>query len=617
MNIRWKVTALIAALFTVLGVAQIFVARTVLMPSFAELEHSDAEIAMRRIDYALDTTLDRLAQSATAWGNWTGAYRFMQEPNRTFVEENFTPVGLKQLKANVLMFVEPNGRLAASATLDFDSDRPLELDFMRDHSLPADFPWRAPLDGAVTGLLQTNHGILMLAAAPILDGYGHGPALGMSLIGRLLSAAEIQRIGAQAQANLSMLSPRSPTARNQMAETDALTQVYRSHNDIYGRPIMSLRVDVPRDITRRGNLAVRYASFCLAAAAVIVLALLVWILDAVVLKPLARVTRHAVAIGEGRDLTTRLDAEGEDEIGVLAREFDCMVARVSEARNKLVDQSFQAGFAELAKGVLHNLGNAMTPIGVRLSGIRSRLRAAPLEDAEQAVAELRRGDSDPQRRADLEEFVLLACEANAATLKCMQADVEVMTRQTEIVQSVLAEQMGATRNEPVIESVRLTELIAQTLEVVPDAARQRLHLDADASLTAVGPVKIARTALRLVLQNFIINAADAVRETGKPQGSLRIAADIVRDPDGEQLHLVCTDDGIGIAAEHLTRIFDKGFTTKSMETNYGIGLHWCANAIAALGGRIWASSEGPGRGTSMHLLLPLEARNCLATARAA
>jgi two-component system NtrC family sensor kinase len=58
----------------------------------------------------------------------------------------------------------------------------------------------------------------------------------------------------------------------------------------------------------------------------------------------------------------------------------------------LVDQSFQAGFAELAKGVSHNLGNAMTPIGVRLSGLRDRLRSAPTEDAELAVAELARDD---------------------------------------------------------------------------------------------------------------------------------------------------------------------------------------------------------------------------------
>ena len=62
---------------------------------------------------------------------------------------------------------------------------------------------------------------------------------------------------------------------------------------------------------------------------------------------------------------------------MLAREFDRMVERVAESRRQLVDQSFQAGFAELAKGVLHNLGNAMTPIGVRLSSLTERLRGAP------------------------------------------------------------------------------------------------------------------------------------------------------------------------------------------------------------------------------------------------
>lgn len=619
MNIRWKVTALVAALFMVLCVAEIFVAHMVIMPSFAELEHTDANIAMRRINYALDTTLDQLVLTATGWGNWTDAYRFMQEHNRTFIDENFSVGALKQIEVNVLTFVDPEGRCVTSGTVDFHSDRPLNLDFMSGGALAADFPWRAQFrDGrAVKGLLQTNQGILMLAAAPVLDGYGQGPVRGTVLLGRFLTAPEIERIGAQAQVNLSMLGPRNSAPPVQLIETAAATQVYRSYDDIYGRPIMTLRVDVPRNITHRGDLAVRYASLYLAGAAVIVLALLILILDAVVLKPLARVTRHAVAIGEGKDLTTRLDSQGNDEIGVLAREFDRMVARVAEARNKLVDQSFQAGFAELAKGVLHNLGNAMTPIGVRLAGIRGRLRSAPIEDVEQAIRELRGGAVDPQRRADLEEFVLLACATLASTLTSMEEDVEVMSRQTSIVQTALNEQMGASRNKQVAESVRLTDLIAQTLEVVPDAARQRLRLDADVSLTKLGPVKIARTVLRLVLQNFIINAADAVRESGKPRGTLRIAADIVRDAGGEQLHLVCTDNGAGIAPEHLGRVFEQGFSTKSKETNYGIGLHWCANAIAALGGRIWASSEGPGHGASMHLLLPLEARDSVPTTKAA
>jgi signal transduction histidine kinase len=167
--------------------------------------------------------------------------------------------------------------------------------------------------------------------------------------------------------------------------------------------------------------------------------------------------------------------------------------------------------------------------------------------------------------------------------------------------------MRSTRNEHVIESVWLADLVAQTLEVVPDSARQRLRLTSDASLTVLGPVRVARTVLRLVLQNFIINAADAVREAGKAQGALRITADIVHEDGRQQLHIVCSDDGIGIDPANLPRVFEAGFSTKSRETNFGIGLHWCANAIVALGGRIWAVSEGIGHGASMHLLLPLEA----------
>jgi two-component system NtrC family sensor kinase len=618
MNVRWKVTALIAALFVILGVAEIFVARMILMPSFAELEHTDANTEMRRINYALDATLDQLVLSATGWGNWADAYRFMQDHNRAFYDENFNDVGLKQLNVNTLIFIDLDGRFAASGTLDFTSGAPFDLDFMKGDMLSGDFPWRANLrDGrSVKGFLQTNQGILMVAAAPILDGFEQGPTRGMVLMGRLLTPTEIEHIGARAQAKLAMLVPPS-SDRDRLLETDNITQVYRTLDDIYGHPIVTLRVDVPRNITHRGHLAVNYASAFLAVAAVIVLALLVFVLDRVILNPLARVTRHAVAIGEGKDLSTRLDFKGTDEIGVLAREFDHMVARVAESRSKLADQSFQAGFAELARGVLHNLGNAMTPICVRLATLRGRVRSAPAIDAELAVEELAQGGVDPVRRADLEKFVHLACLSLASTVKSVESDVEVMSRQTSIVQSALSEQMRATRNEHVVEPVRLNDLIAQSMEVVPDSARQLLRLDADDSLSKVGPVKVARTVMRLVLQNFIINAADAVRESGKSQGSLRIAAEIVSEPERDYLQLHCTDNGIGIAPGNLERIFEKGFSTKSKETNFGIGLHWCANAIAALGGRIWATSDGPGRGASMHLMVPLAAPESLPTVQAA
>ena len=193
-----------------------------------------------------------------------------------------------------------------------------------------------------------------------------------------------------------------------------------------------------------------------------------------------------------------------------------------------------------------------------------------------------------------------------------------MSRQATVIQTALSEQLRAARNEHVIEPVRLTELVAQSLEIVPDACRQRLTVDTDETLRGLGVVRVARTVLRLILQNLIINAADAVRDAGKDKGGLRLSAQIVSDANGEQLHLHCKDDGVGIAPQNLERVFEKGFSTKSPETNHGIGLHWCANAIGALGGRIWAASEGPGRGASMHLIVPLaadERRQCRSCVR--
>ena len=610
MNIRTKMISLLALLFTVLIVLEISIQKQVLMPSFAELEREDAQTSMKRIDFALDSALEGLGLNAADWGNWVDVYQFVQSRNADFVSTNITPVAMKQLKVNALLIVDLHGDFVSSSARYFDGGEPLLLDFTAGKSLPADFPWRKNLhDGRpARGLLRTNRGVMMIAAAPVLDGSGGGTALGMVLMGRLLTPVQVRSIGAQAQARLTMLPDSGSGSGETIAETDASTQVFKSFADVYGRPLMSLRVDVPRRITERGHGAVTYASLYLIGAAVMVLLLLVAALNRIVLRPLARVTRQAVAVGEGIDLGVRLNLSGQDEIAKLAREFDRMVERVADSRRQLVDQSFQAGFAELAKGVLHNLGNAMTPLGVRVSKLGDRLRDAPAGDVEMAFAQLAEERGPSARRADLEEFLRLACRELAGAVKDARADVAVVQRQATIVQTALSELMRSTRNAHVVESVRLPELVAQTLEIVPDACRQRLVVDTDESLRKVGAVQVARTVLRLILQNLIINAADAVRDAGRDRGVLHFAAEIVAEADTEQLHLHCKDDGVGIAADNLQRVFDKGFSTKSRETNYGIGLHWCANAISALGGRIWAASEGPGRGASMHLMLPLPVR---------
>jgi two-component system NtrC family sensor kinase len=592
MTIRWKVGVLIAGLLAALGLSEFLVADKVLMPSFTTLERTESEVAMRRVRYALERSLEQVALSATSWGNWADTYRFAQDHNPGFLNENFTPLGLRELAVDTVMVVDVNGNMLASEGLP-------------DEPGPATGHWRG--GGLTRGIVRTPHGIQLAASAPILDGFGHGPARGWVVMGRYLSTTEVDRLAAQAQVALAILPPVAPAHFRRFVESDGNASAYETLNDVDGQPVLTLRVDVPREITRRGRSAVDYATAYLLGTSVIVVILLMLILDRVVLNPLGRVIRHAVTVGKDGDLTTRLRLDRRDEFGVLANELDRMVARVAESRNQLVDQSFHAGFAELSRGVLHNLGNAMTPIGVRLSTLETRLSSMDGQDFRLVAAELMSPEADPQRRLNLAELLNLAAESLEDMLRYAREDVELIIRQTSVVQSALAEQLQSTRNEHVWEAVRIPDLLTQSLEIVPDTARSRLTIDTDDEVERIGVVQVPRTVLRLVLQNLIINAAEAIEAAGRAPGGVRIGARIEESSEGTLLVLHCADNGVGIPGDRLERVFDKGYSTKSRETNCGIGLHWCANVVGALGGSVWATSDGPGRGATFHVSLPLRA----------
>jgi two-component system, NtrC family, sensor kinase len=607
MNIRPKVMLLLTLVFLLLSGIAILIQEWIVMPSFAQLEQVNAQVAMSRVRNAMDRNLDALEIDARDWANWKDVYQFVQDHNPDFVKTNITTDSMSQLQIDEIMIVGLDGRIAVCSSDHVGSALSL-AGLISESALRTDFPWRKDLGQNRTnrGFVRTNLGVMLIASAPILDGLGGGPVRGMIIMGRLLTPQLLRRAEDQTQTRFVMV-PGAPRAEgNQVVTTGQLTQIFGSFADVYGHPLMTLRVDVPRDITANGRRAILIAAASLVCASLVTFVLLMILLNRYVLAPLTRLTRHAVAVGENPDLTDRLNFVTEDEFGRLAREFDSMVDRFAATRRELVDQSFQAGFAEMAKGVLHNLGNALTPLGIRLSAMEKRMRDAPAADLEQAVAELAQGEGDKARRAELLEFMTLGCREMTQSVKDTAADIELLQRQASLMRASLTDQMrGASHKAPILESVRLPELITQSLDIVPDSSRRRLQLELDDSVQKIGALRLARTVLRMVLQNMIINAADAVRDSGKDKGLLRFLAAVVRDGDRDYLHLQCQDDGMGIEPDKLERIFEKGFSTKSKDTNQGIGLHWCANAIVSLGGQIWATSDGPGHGASMHLKVPV------------
>ena len=627
MNLSPKVVLLLCGLFAAYGAADYAVQREVILPSFEALEADLARTDMERVTRAIDSELTQLQTFCADWGNWLETYEFMADKAPDFIDNNMNKATIESAGLELVAYLDADARFVWRKGFDPATHGDLEFKMLTAESLDTGHPFRDAIRNGqpAKGIIVTEHGPAMLVAAPILDGAGNGPHRGSVMLARLITPDVAARLAEQAQVRLQVstvgasVPPATATEAlrsPRIVQRDTTNEVYRNLADIYGQPAVTLRIDVPRSVSAQGRDAIGYALLSLFAAGAIVLLVLIVALRRLVLAPVSRMTQHAVAIGEGDDLTQRMAVDRPDELGVLAREFDRMVDKLADARRGLVDQSFEAGAAQVASGVLHNIGNAMTPLGVTVVGLQERLRGAPLGEIEMVLAELDGGVSDPARKADLEEFLRLASRELTRVIASSGQDVDTVARQSEVIQRTLAQQLRSSQSGPLVETVRLTELVGHSIEMIPPALGKYLMVDLDESLRQAGALPLPRITLQQVFQNLIQNAAESVRQAGREHGQLRISCSVVAGAEGPHLLLRFTDDGIGIPPEHLPRIFEKGFSTKPRDTNFGIGLHWCANAINALGGSIRAESRGQ-YGATLQVVVPLRQARTATVAQAA
>ena len=356
MKIRQKVIVLLVVLFTALAAAQFIVQQRIVLPSFAQLERDAASKDMDRVANFIARELDVFLAMAADWGDWDATYQYMLDHDPKFLAASMTTSTIQGYRANAVAFVDLSGKFVWATAIDAVSGDPIDLDVIRRGELPADPVWQNALrtGTAMTGLLRTNRGAMLAAFAPVLNGAHQGPRRGMVLLGRLLTDAEIARIGQQAQVPLIawVVTPGVATPSRSASSVsagrdgslvvrDKVTEVTRILADVTQRPLLALRLEVPRVISARGQQAVVYSSSFLIGAGIIVLVLVIVLLNRTVLSPLTHMTSHAIAIGRYADLTSRLDLQRADELGDLAKEFDRMVDHLAGARRQLLDRSIE------------------------------------------------------------------------------------------------------------------------------------------------------------------------------------------------------------------------------------------------------------------------------------
>jgi two-component system, NtrC family, sensor kinase len=626
MSLKIKVTLILLAVFLVSGGTSFAVNQLVIVPSFAALEQEEAKRNVERALEALDRELEALSNVVVSWASWDDAKQFVLTGNKTFAETNLNPETVANAEVNYMGYYDLTGALTGHVSVDIATKSPLDVGELLDPRLPKDHPLlqHREVHGQIRGFLSTPAGPILVASRSVLTTSGEGPSAGVLVHGRLFDAERIELIAKQTKLKLTCTPAATSPAANKPIISEALgTQAHTGvwHTpirlveygstlsglttiaDVHGKPIFKLRVPTPRHISERGAAAAELAMITFVGVALVILLVLSVLLHHTVVGPLAKLTAHAVEVGAHDNFQERLRLKRKDEIGVLAAELDRMTDRLSEARRHLIDQSFESGKAEVAAGVLHNIGNAITPINIRLHNVSDRLTAVPTDDIEMAVNESENKDTPSDRHKDLMRFVQILAGELAVLVKRTRDDLSSVTVQIVHVQNILNEQQESSRATPILEAIEMEQVVRQAADGLVPEFQRAIAIDIDPSVRAVGAVSGAWVIMQQVVSNLLVNAVESIISHRAAGGRVIVRA-VEENVNGKRMaHIAFEDNGGGIEGASLTRIFERGFSTKSRGS--GLGLHWSANAVAAHGGRLFAESHGAGQGACLHLVLPL------------
>ncbi|MFT5433301.1 MAG: C4-dicarboxylate-specific signal transduction histidine kinase [Myxococcota bacterium] len=286
-------------------------------------------------------------------------------------------------------------------------------------------------------------------------------------------------------------------------------------------------------------------------------------------------------------------------------QLESNLKRLTAAQKRLVVTSRRAGMAEVANGVLHNIGNLLNSVNVSVDLLSERVRHSKIAGLAKVVALLSEHEHDlarfvsenPGGRTLLPYLSALQGHLESDN-KQLKAEIGCAREAVDYIRDIISKQQAHAGPAAPTAPENLSALIDDSLALahgvftVGDIEIERHEEPLE--------VLVDRHVVVQVIVNLLTNACEAF--CSSPERIRRILIEAGR-ADGRFFFIRVTDQGMGIAEENMASIFQYGFTTK--DGGNGFGLHDSSNAARAHGGALTCASDGEGFGASFTMTLPL------------
>ncbi len=310
---------------------------------------------------------------------------------------------------------------------------------------------------------------------------------------------------------------------------------------------------------------------------------------------LARSTREMVTerekTGEARRLAETLEAANEQLVST---------------QSDQIKMSRAAGMAEVAAGVLHNVGNVLNGINVAVHlGVESVqswrvLGLRKVADEWHTYLRTSETERDHTRASKLADYLTALGDHFVAQQGELARTLSELVTKIDHLKAVVAAQQRYATATSCAEPCHLGELFEEAITLAGLQARaSAAGIVIVREIDDLPTIQIDKHKVMEILINLLLNACDAIAGAGSEHGTIRLRAGRL---DEDQLFAEVEDTGQGILKEDLVAIFSHGFTTKA--EGHGFGLHRSALLATELRGDLQVASEGQGHGATFRLCLP-------------
>lgn len=317
----------------------------------------------------------------------------------------------------------------------------------------------------------------------------------------------------------------------------------------------------------------------------------------------------------------QLNRELEDRVASRTRDLEEALEQIKaevqerrQAQEKLAElnkdiqrASRLAGMAEVASGVLHNIGNVLNSVNVSASVIAKKMRESRLEGLEKVTDMLSENLDDPktfltedQKGRELIPYLRAFHSHLEREREAITNETQLLSRYIEHIRDVVRMQQDYARTSRYAENVTAEELVEDAYRITADTLKKH-SIEVRREYEARPTLTVERHKVLQILVNLIRNARDALESIDPDMRSLSLR---VMNGNEDMVQFSVGDNGTGILPENLTRIFQHGFTTRP--DGHGFGLHSSALSARQLGGNLTVKSGGIGKGAVFTLEVPME-----------